>query len=694
MGAKAGQARRLQSPRPGRRGGRVLGRRSGTSRCCGRSATSSPSTPTPSSRRRPHRSWSARWPIPSTAPSSMQPARGWCVATASSSPASVSRCPARNRTRFAAIYSGHPGVDPYTTAVSDMYQDLYGEGSFTGKGIYDVDAFERATHGRFPPNTLLSHDLIEGCFARAGLATDIQVYDDYPSSYLDLDAAQAPVDPRRLAAPPLDAAAPSPAPAARRPTRCRRSRCGRSSTTCAAAWSRSPSWPSWSRAGRSFPGSPLRWTALWILAVAAPWLVTLLLGALRPPLDRSWRAYYAAIGRDAVDQRAAAGPGAGLPSPPGVDLRRRHRPDAVADGRLPAKSARVADRVPVRALAVGLGARRLAGHVALGAPLGRALPRLAPPSPGWPAGRRWPTALGLGPGVRRAHRGVDLRAPGRPLAGPVSEASGAPARPRAEGRCAPVRAPALEVLRALRHRRDSLAGAGQRPGGSGTGGGDADLTHQHRPAAPGGHQRPRPGLPPARGDGLPARARLRLDRAAAPVPGSLLQLVRPPRSPGARRRRTSRRWTAATWPACSSPCARPAWASPTSRSSIAARGGPPRPRSPWWGRPPAPGSSRSSAWRARPWRRRSGPPMSRRASMACWRSSRSWSRSSPRRASSTRHSELPRSGRPGRAGSSPSSAAEVEGLETLARRGPARGDDPCLPHAPRRSRPPADGPRS
>jgi cyclic beta-1,2-glucan synthetase len=58
--------------------------------------------------------------------------------------------PSAHRSRFAAIHSGHPGVDPYTTAVSDVYQDLYGEGSFTGKGIYDVDAFERATYGRFP----------------------------------------------------------------------------------------------------------------------------------------------------------------------------------------------------------------------------------------------------------------------------------------------------------------------------------------------------------------------------------------------------------------------------------------------------------------------------------------------------------------------------------------------------------------
>ena len=92
--------------------------------------------------------------------------------------------PSAHRSLFAAIHSGHPGVDPYTTAVSDVYQDLYGEGSFTGKGVYDVAAFERSTRGRFPENTLLSHDLIEGSYARAGLATDVIVYDEYPSRYL------------------------------------------------------------------------------------------------------------------------------------------------------------------------------------------------------------------------------------------------------------------------------------------------------------------------------------------------------------------------------------------------------------------------------------------------------------------------------------------------------------------------------
>eukprot|EP01088_Endostelium_zonatum_P006513 TRINITY_DN1864_c0_g1_i1.p1 TRINITY_DN1864_c0_g1~~TRINITY_DN1864_c0_g1_i1.p1 ORF type:complete len:3169 (-),score=861.88 TRINITY_DN1864_c0_g1_i1:63-9569(-) len=86
--------------------------------------------------------------------------------------------------QFAAVYSGRPGIDPYTTSVSDVYQDLFGEGSFTGKGIYDVRAFHETTEGRFEDNKILSHDLIEGSFARAGLCTEIEVFDDYPSNYI------------------------------------------------------------------------------------------------------------------------------------------------------------------------------------------------------------------------------------------------------------------------------------------------------------------------------------------------------------------------------------------------------------------------------------------------------------------------------------------------------------------------------
>jgi len=87
------------------------------------------------------------------------------------------------RSRLAAIYAGETGFDIYTRAVSDAYQDLYGEGIFTGKGIYEVETVHRVLDRRFPRNALLSHDLIEGAYARAGLASDIEVVEDYPSRY-------------------------------------------------------------------------------------------------------------------------------------------------------------------------------------------------------------------------------------------------------------------------------------------------------------------------------------------------------------------------------------------------------------------------------------------------------------------------------------------------------------------------------
>ena len=91
--------------------------------------------------------------------------------------------PGANRSRYAQLFSGEAGIDPYTRAVSDAYQDLFGEGSFIGKGIYDVDAFEQALGGRFPDNRILSHDLLEGCYARSGLLSDVQLYEDYPARY-------------------------------------------------------------------------------------------------------------------------------------------------------------------------------------------------------------------------------------------------------------------------------------------------------------------------------------------------------------------------------------------------------------------------------------------------------------------------------------------------------------------------------
>ena len=91
--------------------------------------------------------------------------------------------PGTTRSRYARLYGSEPGIDPYTRAVSDVYQDLFHEGSFIGKGIYDVDAFEQALAGRFPENRILSHDLLEGCYARAGLLSDVQVYEEYPARY-------------------------------------------------------------------------------------------------------------------------------------------------------------------------------------------------------------------------------------------------------------------------------------------------------------------------------------------------------------------------------------------------------------------------------------------------------------------------------------------------------------------------------
>ncbi len=89
-----------------------------------------------------------------------------------------------NRSRFSQVFSGDAGFDLYTLAVSDVYQDLFGEGSFVGKGIYDVAAFEKSVRGQIPENTLLSHDLFEGIHGRAALVTDVILYEEYPMRYL------------------------------------------------------------------------------------------------------------------------------------------------------------------------------------------------------------------------------------------------------------------------------------------------------------------------------------------------------------------------------------------------------------------------------------------------------------------------------------------------------------------------------
>jgi cyclic beta-1,2-glucan synthetase len=96
--------------------------------------------------------------------------------------------PSSRRSWFVRLFAGDAGIDPYTRVVSDVYQDVFQEGSFIGKGIYDVDAFQRAINGRFPENTVLSHDLLEACHARSALVSDVEFYEEYPSRYnVDMD---------------------------------------------------------------------------------------------------------------------------------------------------------------------------------------------------------------------------------------------------------------------------------------------------------------------------------------------------------------------------------------------------------------------------------------------------------------------------------------------------------------------------
>lgn len=87
------------------------------------------------------------------------------------------------KTRFTQIFAGAGGIDSYTNAISDLYQDNFGEGIFTGKGIYDIHVFSKVLKNAIPENTVLSHDLLEGCYLRCGLATDIMLMDGYPTKY-------------------------------------------------------------------------------------------------------------------------------------------------------------------------------------------------------------------------------------------------------------------------------------------------------------------------------------------------------------------------------------------------------------------------------------------------------------------------------------------------------------------------------
>ncbi len=122
--------------------------------------------------------WLARW-VTSRIDAGERVTEGYAILQ----PRVSASLPGAGRSWYARLHAGEAGIDPYTRAVSDVYQDVFGEGSFIGKGIYDVDAFERALGGRFPENRILSHDLLEGCHARSGLLSDVQLYEEHVSTY-------------------------------------------------------------------------------------------------------------------------------------------------------------------------------------------------------------------------------------------------------------------------------------------------------------------------------------------------------------------------------------------------------------------------------------------------------------------------------------------------------------------------------
>ncbi|HQR40041.1 MAG TPA: hypothetical protein PLF26_16775, partial [Blastocatellia bacterium] len=193
--------------------------------------------------------------------------------------------------RFSRIFSGYRGVDPYTTAVSDVYQDLFSEGSFIGKGIYDVDAFASALGDRVPENTLLSHDLFEGCYARAALVSDVELFDDHPSRYdVFTKRKHRWIRGDWQLVPWLFPTTPT--ASGRRPNvlpiiarwkildNLRRSLVGPSALLLlVAGWA-------------ALPGSPLVWTALTIVVLAFPVYAHLLTAAMNTPGRAMFASYY------------------------------------------------------------------------------------------------------------------------------------------------------------------------------------------------------------------------------------------------------------------------------------------------------------------------------------------------------------------------------------------------------------------
>jgi len=193
---------------------------------------------------------------------------------------------------FQRLSAGPAGIDPYAAATSDVYQDLFGEGSYTGKGIYDVDAFEAALTGRVPVNVMLSHDLFEGAFARAGLVSDVELFEHAPSHYGVASARQhrwARGDWQLL--PWIFASGSRSIPAIGRWKMLDNLR--RTLSAPAALLTLAVGW--------TLPGAwPVVWTAFVLATIGLPTLLPVLTGAIPRGRGISKRSHVRAVGRDLV----------------------------------------------------------------------------------------------------------------------------------------------------------------------------------------------------------------------------------------------------------------------------------------------------------------------------------------------------------------------------------------------------------
>ena len=420
---------------------------------------------------------------------------------------------------FARVYAGHTGVDPYTTAVSDTYQDLFAEGSFTGKGLYDVDAFQATVGWRVPENALLSHDLFEGLYARTALVSDVEVVDDYPANVLSharrehrwvrgdwqilawlfpwvptpqgLAKNRLPLD-----QPVEDPRQPPPQPRGARAARLLRGRVD----------------PAAGQSAALDPGRPLGGRVpVGRLRLSTPGFAP---GARAGPDSPP------GSGGGPEHRLRAGAPDPGLPAVPRLGDGPRHRAHAGSPRHHPPPPPRVGDG----GLAGGAGGGPPAPGDALLLRRDGREPDRGPGAAG--PGRRHPfRRAAAGPAVpRRLGCGARLRL----LAEPVHRTPRPRAGARGPGFPDGDRAQDLVLLRDPGRRRRPLAPSRQLPGRAGARGGPSDLSDQHGPGSPLDPRGTRPGPDHDGGDGRAARPDADHDRSARAPRGSPPQLVRHP----------------------------------------------------------------------------------------------------------------------------------------------------------------------